>query len=232
LQDDTRAALPEDQKMFVLPQKAEYFEKLLARKNGFLIGISVRKQLIAQIAVMGALTLEEAVERNAITRNEVSFHHAEPTDLVAIAKSMSVHPAWRGNELSQHLLQAMLDIPSVRAAEHVFAQVSAENTRSWELFLKNGFGIIAASVDPIDFKPRFILQKPALRFAFYPSPSVEAIEPIADFTAIMRFTARELLIGQIDGVDPSKLSFFASRDTAAAWTDEPVKRGRLMGNTI
>jgi ribosomal protein S18 acetylase RimI-like enzyme len=226
LQDATRAALPEDQKMFVLPQKPEYFEKLLARKNGLMVGISVKGKMIAQIAAMGAFSLEEAITRNAITRNEISFHHAEPAELVAVAKSMAVHPQWRGNELSQHLVQAMLDIPAVRAADHVFAQMSAANVRSWELFLKNGFGIIAASVDPIDHMPRFILQKPALRFAFYPAPSAEAIDPAADFTSIMRLTEHEALIGQIDAIEPAKLSFFASSDTAAAWTDEPVKRAR------
>jgi hypothetical protein len=224
LQDATRNALSADQKMFVLPQKPDYFEKLLARKNGFLIGVCVKNQLIAQIAVMGPLTLEEAIDRNAITRNEISFHHAETTDLVVVAKSMAVHPVWRGNELSQHILQAMLEIPAVRAADHVFAQISAENQRSWELFVKNGFGIVAASIDPEDFKPRFILQKPALRFAFYPTPSIEDIHPATNFSSIMRLTGQEALIGQIDSIDPNKLAFFASSDTAAAWTDEPLTR--------
>jgi RNase P protein component len=226
LQDATRAALPAEQKMFVLPRKPDYFEKLLARKNGFMVGISVKKKLAAQIAVMGALTLEEAITRNAITRNEISFHHAETTDLVVVAKSMAVHPVWRGHELSQQILQTMLDIPAVRAADHVFAQMSAENARSWELFLRHGFGIVAASIDPIDLKPRFILQKPALRFSFYPAPSIEAVDPAADFTSIMRLTGHEALIGQIDRVESSKLSFFASSDMAAAWTDEPAKRAR------
>src|ERR1700735_4804971 len=71
LQEVTREALPEDQKMFVLPQKPDYFEKFLTRKNGLMVGIRADGLLIAQMAVMGALTLEEAVERNAITRNEV-----------------------------------------------------------------------------------------------------------------------------------------------------------------
>ena len=112
----------------------------------------------------------------------------------------------------------------MRAADHVFAQISAGNVRSWEIFLKNGFGIVAASIDPGDMKPRFILQKPALSFAFYPTPGVDNVNPAADFTSIIRITGHEALIGLSDKVDPAKLSFFASSDTAAAWTDEPVKR--------
>ena len=187
-----------------------------------MFGIRVEGQLVAQMVAMGTLRLEQAVERNAITRNEITFHHAEMTDLAVIAKSMAVHPNWRGNELSQHILAAMLAMPSVRAANHVFAQISVENARSWELFC-NGFGIVGASIDPVDLKPRFIVQKSALGFPYYPAASLENIDPVTDFDAITKLTEREALIGQLDELDASKLSFFASGDTAAAWTEEPVR---------
>ena len=168
LQDITRAALPEGQKMFVLPQPAAYFEKLLKRENGLMVGIRVDGKLVAQIVLMGPMTLEEAIDRNAITRSDVMFHHAAPTETVVVAKSMAVHPDLRGNGLSQHLLQAMLAQPVARIADHVFAQISVENNRSWELFMRNGFSIVAAAIDPVDNKARFVLQKPALGFAFMP----------------------------------------------------------------
>ncbi|MFX5530488.1 GNAT family N-acetyltransferase, partial [Acinetobacter baumannii] len=77
------------------------------------------------------------------------------SELIVVAKSMAVHPDWRGNELSQHMLEAALDQPIASTADHVFAQISVDNVRSWELFLKRGFGVVAAAVDPTDQKPRF-----------------------------------------------------------------------------
>lgn len=218
LQDETRASLPEGQKMFVLPQPRAYFEKLLSRETGLMVGVRSSGKLVAQIALMGPLTLEEASDRNAITRSDVMFHHASPSESVIVAKSMAVHPDMRGNELSQHLLQAALAQPSARIADHVFAQISAENTRSWELFLHNGFGIAAAALDPQDGKPRFVLQKPALGFGVHKTASVYDVDPIKDFTSIMRLTQREALIGLM-GPD-QRLTFYARTEMAASWYDQ------------
>jgi GNAT superfamily N-acetyltransferase len=219
LQDATRAALSEAQKMFVLPQPNAYFEKLLGRQQGCMIGVWAKGQLIAQMVMMGAVTLDDAVARNLFTKNDVAFHHAEPTDLVVAAKSMAVHPDWRGNELSQFMLESALDLPFVRAADHVFAQMSVENLRSWDLFLREGFGVVAAALDAGDHKPRFIMQKPALGFAFYEQSSVDGVDALSNFSAIMRLCGREALIGCPDETHKGKLAFFASGDTAATWRE-------------
>jgi N-acetylglutamate synthase-like GNAT family acetyltransferase len=220
LQDATRAALPDAQKMFVLPQTPAYFERLLKRENGQIIGVMVKDQLVAQMVVMGVMTLDEVTQQQKLTRNEVLFHHAEPSDLIVMMKSMAVHPDWRGNDLSQTMLESALELPFVRAADHVFAQMSADNVRSWELFLRHGFGIIAAAVDPGDLKARFIVQKPALGFSLHHTQSVDDVDPAADFAAIMRLTQREALIGKLDDGVGFKLAFYAGIDSAAAWTDE------------
>lgn len=221
LQDETRAALPEGQKMFVLPQSVEYFARLLERINGYMIGVRVRGQLVAQMAMMGSVTLDDAIARNTITRNEVHFHHALLSDVVVVAKSMAVHPDWRGNELSQHMLEAALEQPAARMADHVFAQISVDNVRSWELFLKQGFGIVAGAVDVTDQKPRFVLQKPALDFALHERPGADNLDPTVDFTTIMQVTRREALIGQVDEDGPGmKLAFHALKGAAMAWTED------------
>lgn len=224
LQDEVRAALPEGQKMFVLPQAPDYFEKFLARKNGLMVGMRSEGKLVAQIALMGPLTLEEAIDKNAITRNEVAFHHASLSESVVVAKSMAVHPSRNGNGLSQHLLQAALGQPLARVADHVFAQVSVDNTRSWSLFLRNGFGIVAAALDPQDKNPRFILQKPALGFAVHAMPSIDDSDPVADFSSIIRLTRHEALIGRPDAAG-AKLAFYASSEAAASWYDKTVLGG-------
>lgn len=221
LQDETRHALPEAQKMFVLPQTEDYFSKLLTHENGLMLGVSVDGKLIAQMAVMGPVRLEDAIHHNLITRNEVRFHHAGEWERVVMAKSMAVHPDWRGNDLSKLMVETMLSLSQVRAADHVFAQISADNMRSWDIFLRHGFGIVAAAIDPNDHKPRFILQRPALGFALHPHYAVDNIDPTADFAAILRLTDREALVGCPDMGVGFKLAFFASSDQAATWDEKP-----------
>jgi ribosomal protein S18 acetylase RimI-like enzyme len=215
LHETTRAALPTEQKMFVLPQKPDYFEKFLTQKDGVMLGIIAGEKLIAQLAIMGPLPLEDVIGKHAITRNEIAFHHVGALDQIVVIKSMAVHPDYRGNELSQHILAAALDLPFVRQADQVFCQISVDNNRSWELFLKNGFGIVGAGVDPGDQKARFILQKPANGFSFDQAPSADDVDPVEDFPAIARLTQREGLIGLIDEDAPTpgpRLAFSASTE--------------------
>jgi ribosomal protein S18 acetylase RimI-like enzyme len=219
LHEATRAALPTEQKMFVLPQKPDYFEKFLTQKEGVMLGILAGDKLVAQLAIMGPLLLEDVIGRHTVTRNDIAFHHTSALDQIVAIKSMAVHPDFRGNELSQHILTAALDLPLVHAADQVFCQISVDNTRSWELFLKNGFGIVGAAVDPGDQKARFILQKPAHGFALDIAPSADDVDPVEDFQGIMKLTQREALIGHIDENAPTKglrLAFSASAETAAA----------------
>jgi ribosomal protein S18 acetylase RimI-like enzyme len=215
LHEATRAALPTEHKMFVLPQKPEYFEKFLTQKEGVLLGILTGNKLIAQLVIMGPMSLEDMISKRAVTRNEIMFHHVGALDQCVAIKSMAVHPDYRGNELSQHILNAALDLPFVRQADQAFAQISADNARSWELFLNNGFGIVGAATDPGDQKARFILQKPTGGFTLDAAPSADDVEPVEDFPAITRLTQREGLIGRIDEEAPtngSRLAFFASAE--------------------
>ncbi|HUY67997.1 MAG TPA: GNAT family N-acetyltransferase [Alphaproteobacteria bacterium] len=217
LQDATRRALPAAQKNFVLPQSADYFEQFLTRAAGLMIGVLCDDELIGQMAVMGPLSLDEMAKKQAVTRNEVKFHHVGLMDAMAVAKSMAVHPDYRGNEISQHLLAAALETPLAQSVDHVFAQISAENAFSWDLFLRNGFGIIGAAIDPGDRRPRFILQKPVHGFVFERGPSADEVDPAADFTAIVRLTQREGLVGRLDemaGVAAPRLAFLATTDVS------------------
>jgi len=219
LQEETRAALTDDHKMFVLPQTAIYFQNLLDQRNGMMIGIRSKGKLISQMAIMGPLSVEDMIDQQKLTRNDVAFHHAQTADIAVIAKSMAVHPDYRGNELSQHMLEMALALPLTRGADHMFAQVSVENTHSWEIFLRQGFGIVAAAIDPNDQKPRFILQRPTMGFALHHMQTTHGTHPINDFAGIIRLTQREALVGQFDMDEPSKLSFHASADMAASWDD-------------
>jgi ribosomal protein S18 acetylase RimI-like enzyme len=215
LHELTRAALPEAQKMFVLPQPSGYFEKILAGTSGLMLGAVVDNKLVAQLVVMGPLSLEDVISKRAVTRNDIAFHHVGALDTIIAIKSMAVHPDYRGNELSQHILAAALELPVARQSDHVFAQISVENARSWELFLRNGFGIVGAAVDPGDKQQRFILQRPALGFSYDMAPSADDVDPVEDFQAITLLTQREALIGRIDEFSPPsrlRLAFSANAE--------------------
>jgi ribosomal protein S18 acetylase RimI-like enzyme len=193
LQEVTRAALPEQMKMFVLPQTPSYFEGLLAGRGGAMIGIRAEGKLIGQLAVVGPMELRDAIRLQLISKNDVLFHHAAMGDQVSVIKSLAVHPDWRGNEHSRHLLSFALDTQAARASAHVFAQISAGNRRSWEVFLRMGFGVVAAVHDAEDGKPRLILQRPLFGFDFVPEILADEVDPKEDFNAIAALTEREAL---------------------------------------
>jgi ribosomal protein S18 acetylase RimI-like enzyme len=217
LQDKTREALPSDMKMFILPQSIAYFQNLLMRQTGIMVGIHAQTPagsvLIAQMALMGPIVLRDAIAQNFITYNsEAPFHHAGLTDSVVICKSMAVHPDWRGNDLAQHLVSFALTLPFTRVADHVFAQISVGNKRSWDVFARQGFGIVAAAYDPKDGQPRFIFQKPAIAFDFADAIIVDEVDPLEDFAAIVNLTQREALIGYYEQGASQKLAFLRNRD--------------------
>jgi ribosomal protein S18 acetylase RimI-like enzyme len=222
LQDATRSALPPEQKMFVLPQSAAYFQNLLVRQNGLMLGVRQKGELISQMVVMGAMTLSDVVDQQKLTRNDILFHHALPSETIVMAKSMAVHPDWRGNELSPNMLRAMLELPLTRSADHIFAQISVENTRSWELFLRYGFGIVAAGIDPGDQKPRFIVQRPTFGFAYTPGCIADDVDPVSDFAAIVRLTQREKLIGTLEQGANLTLAFHNNAEVPSVLADLPA----------
>ncbi len=148
----------------------------------------------------------------AITYNDVSFHHAALTDSIVVFKSMASHPAWRGNSLGCHLVTYAMDLPFTRVCDHAFAQVSVGNKRSWGVFAKHHFGIIAAAYDPTDNLPRFIFQKPNFGFDFADQICADDVDPIVDFPAIISLTQREALIGIYDKGSTEKLCFMRNRE--------------------
>lgn len=212
LQEATRASLPADKKRFVLPQSAAYFQNLLARTTGLLIGIRAENKLVAQMALMGPIPLREAMALRLITRNDVPFHHASLSDNVIICKSLSSLPDWRGNDLAKNLLSFALDLPLTRICDHVFTQISVGNKRSWDVFARQHFGIVSAAFDPDDGLPRFILQKPAFGFDFAPEIIADEADPIIDFPAIVALTQREALVGIYDKDSAEKLAFMRNRE--------------------
>jgi len=212
LQDATRGALAADRKMFVLPQGTAYFQNLLMRQTGLMIGIRTSKKLIAQMALMGPMELREAIALKIITSNDVPFPHASLTDSVIVFKSLAAHPDWRGNDLAKNLIAYALELPFTKVVDHVFAQISVGNKRSWDSFVQQGFGIVAAAYDPNDKQPRFIFQKPAFGFDFAHEVIADDVDPVSDFPAIVNLTQRDGLIGVYDEDSKDKLAFLRSRE--------------------
>ncbi len=212
LQDAARAALPADKKHFILPRDKSYFQNLLAFATGQMVGIRSNGMLVAQLAMMGPLTLREAVAMHAITYNDIAFHHSALTDNVIIFKSLASHPDWRGNNLGHNLVSFALDLPFTQVCNHVFAQVSVGNKRSWDVFVRQHFGIVAAAYDPTDGMPRFVFQKPIFGFDFAEEICADEVDPVVDFPAIISLTQREALIGVYEKGSAEKLCFMRNRE--------------------
>ncbi|MCL2474245.1 MAG: hypothetical protein FWF23_05045 [Alphaproteobacteria bacterium] len=207
LHNKTIAALPEESKRFVLPQNEDYFADLLSGFSGAVVGIKAKGELVAQIAVAGELSIDEAVEKKLITKNNVSFHHVLSEDSIVVFKSLVCDPDWSGNDLGFHTVAAALKTPLVESADNILTQISAANIRSTNMFLSRGFGIVAAGYDPIDNLPRFVFQKPLNGFSFVPNIIADAVDPITDFPAIMKLTERDALVGISEDSSYTSLSF-------------------------
>jgi GNAT superfamily N-acetyltransferase len=212
LQEATRAALPADKKMFILPQGTAYFQNFLTRQTGMMIGIRTEGILIGQMALMGPMDLREAIALRCITPNDVAFHHAALTDSVVIFKSLAAHPDWRGNDIAKALVEFALELPLTRVTDHVFARISVGNKRSWDVFARHGLGIVVAEYDQKDSQPRFIFQKPSFGFDFAPAIIADEVDPKEDFQAIVNLTQREGLVGVYEEGSHEKLAFIRSRE--------------------
>ena len=191
LHDWTRANLPPDKKQFILPHGTTYFEDLLSQKTGLMIGIRTGGLLIAQIALKGPMGLDDAINDQVITHNDVTFYHASLNDTVVVIKSLASHPEWRGNELAKTLVNYAVEIPFTKDCDHMFAQISAANKHSWDIFLSQGFGLVAAGYDPDDELPRFIIQRPKEGFNV---ELADITDLENDFPAIVRLTRDEAVV--------------------------------------
>jgi hypothetical protein len=52
--------------------------------------------------------------------------------------------------------------------------------------------------------------------------TIDDVDPIANFSTIIRMTEREALVGKIDTITGFKLAFHASQELAAAWSDAEI----------
>lgn len=212
LQDAAYAVLPSEKRRFMSRQGMAYYQNLLTRQGGVVVGVRVDGTLRASMAVLGPVDLREAIALRMITKSPVPFHHAALTDNVIVFKGMTVHPDFRGNDLNQVMLSYALDLPLVQVAHHVFAQISSGDKRRWDALSRQKFGIVSASYDPENGEPRFVFQKPAFGFDFSPEPIVDEVDHMDDFSAIINLTQREALVGMYDGTSTHKLVFMRDRE--------------------
>jgi len=212
LHELTRAALPSDKKRFILPHDVAYFQDLLAQKGGQMIGIRAENRLIAQIVLMGPLSLRDVIASHALTRNDVPFHHASLNDEIILLKSLASLPSCRGNDLAKNLVLFALDLPLTQMVAHLFTQISAGNKRSWDAFAGLKFGIVAAAYDPEDGMPRFVFQRPTFGFDLEPQIMADDVDPLEDFHAIVSLTQREGLVGLYEEGSTEKLAFLRNRE--------------------
>ena len=212
LQEAARAALPAEARALFQPLGTAFFQNLLTRQTGLMIGIRKDNKLIAQMGLVGPMELREAVALHIITDNDIVFSHAALTDSVIIFKGLSTHPSWRSDDLEKSLVSYALGLPFCQVIGHVFAQAPVGDKSHWNAFATQGFGIVAAAYDAKDSRSRFIFQKPAFGFDFSPAIIADDVDPVLDFPAIINLTQREALVGIYEEGSTTRLAFFRNRE--------------------
>jgi len=214
LQETARALLPAEMKGFVPVQSVAYFQNMLSDITGQMIGIRCEGRLVAHISVIGPMELREAIAMRLITNNDIPFHHATLTDTIIVLANKLTHPDWRGYGFGAALLEAAMSLPLAQTSDHIFAQIPVGDRRSWDAYMRQGFGIVAAGYEPQDKHPHFILQKPAFGFDFSPAIIADEVDPSEDFSAIVNLTKREALVGVFEAPEATTLSFMRNREAS------------------
>jgi hypothetical protein len=212
LQDAAYASLSLTLKSATRFQSTAYFQNLLTRQTGVMVGVRTEGKLIAQLCLLGPMDVSEAIALHVVTDNDVPFSHAALTDSVIVFKDMSVHPHWRDTNLEASLVAYALELPMCRIANHIFTQVFAEDKKSHDTYALQGFGLVAAAEDLKSRQPTFIFQKPIFGFDFSPTIIVDDVDPILDFSAIVNLTQRDALVGLYEKGSNDRLEFFRNRD--------------------
>ena len=206
LQQTIIDALPENQKRFMIERRPNYFSRFLNKIDGQMLGIFLGNRLISQGVVMSDITLGEAKEQNAITKNDIIFHYALDTDTISVIKSVGVHPEFRGNNLAQRILDAAYSLSAVKNSQHIFAQISADNHKSLEIFLRNKFFVISAHNDPTDLRTRYVLQRSKAKIKMVTPAKFKNID-FTNISLVNELTQRQLLIG-VQKKNVNTLSFY------------------------
>ncbi len=212
LHETARAALPADKKHFVPAQGTAFYQNFLSRQTGLMIGIRYSRKIIAQMTMESPMPLREAIALHVITNNDIRYFHASLDDNIVVFRSIETHPEFRGNNLEQYLLNFASELPFAHVADHLFAQVAANDKRVWNAYASFKFGIVGAAYDTQDKQPRFIFQKPAFGFDLVPDLIADEVDPMADFPAIIALTQREGLVGYYESGSKERLSFLRNRE--------------------
>lgn len=143
------AALPEQQKHFLLPKPRTYFESLLEGRGGAIIGaVDTKGELVGFCAVAQKDSWQEAQETRAVSCPDADQTMAAlcSDKQIFVVQSFCVKPTSQGKAFSQGILEhaflwAKKQVCASGKAAELVAQVSTDNQCGWTKFARAGYAM-------------------------------------------------------------------------------------------
>lgn len=112
-----------------------------------------------------------------------------PYEQLSTLTAVATHPAYRGRDLMNKLIDKWIDVTQQEGRKHLLALITTDNYRSWTQFLKVGMNITGAGFDPSDNSTTYYahrdLSKKTLRPDFNKASTVKIVlGPEADLNTM------------------------------------------------
>ena len=140
--------LGKGEECFIHHHDKEYYNNIFADRDIHYIGVFAGSKLV------GMSYIRLCHDRNCfdeeIPNSPVDFFDGGRTSLVATMGADCVHPAYRGNQLNQTMIQCRLELALSLGCSDAFSIIDRNNRWNMPPYFNNGFNMYASTIDPSD----------------------------------------------------------------------------------
>lgn len=146
LHNKAREELPADQKKFLVPRSALYFENLLAEATGGLFGAFVEGELVGMNAMLVIENWKIAKDMHYITYPDKTNAARAlcGCDSVGVNQSLCVLKEHKGNGIGPQLIAATIKHAMDQCCGQIFTQVAKDNFCAASNFFRQSFELFGA----------------------------------------------------------------------------------------
>lgn len=140
--------LGKGEECFIHRHDKEYYHQIFDNENIHYIGVFAGSKLIGMSYIH--LCHDRESFDDEIPNSPVDFFEGGRTSLVATMGADCVHPAYRGNQLNQTMIQCRLELASSLGCSDAFSIIDRNNRWNMPPYFNNGFNMYASTIDPSD----------------------------------------------------------------------------------